>query len=158
MIKRFNTLKLTPQVVLTTGLFAVIATLSIDWGLVLCLVILPALTFFNYAKGKSLVARIVYTGMSFAAGFIALFPAQEMDSNRRVSACNAGDDVACKTIVDSWDSEWHLDLVTDKNTLRLIELKKQKIANTKAEKAIQEAKKYKKDAKIHEREAKELQR
>ena len=67
-----------------------------------------------------------------------------MDSNRRVSACNAGDDVACKTIVDSWDSEWHLDLVTDKNTLRLIELEKQKIANTKAETAIQEAKKYKK--------------
>ena len=96
--------------------------------------------------------------MSFVAGFIALFPAQEMDSNRRVSACNSGDDVACKKIVDNWDSEWHLDLVTDKNTLRLIELKKQEIANTKAEKALQEAKKYKKEAKIYQREAKELQR
>ena len=52
MLKRFNTLKLAPQVLVTTGLFAIIAALSIDWGLLLCLVVLPALTFFNYAKNN----------------------------------------------------------------------------------------------------------
>ena len=130
MIKRFNALKLTPQVLITTGLFAIIATLNIPWGLVLCLVALPALTFFNYAKGKSTVARTPYTGLSLVAGFIALIPALDIDSNRRVSACNAGDDISCKEIFNHWETEWYL--VTDKNALRLIELKKQEIANTKA--------------------------
>ena len=88
MIRRFNTLKLTPQVLITTGLFAIVATFNIGWGLVLCLIALPALTLFNYAKGKPLVARILYTALSLVAGFIALLPAMEIDSNRRVSACN----------------------------------------------------------------------
>ena len=80
----------------------------------------------------------------------------EIDSNRRVSACNKGDDASCKEIVDSWDTEW--DLVTNKNALRLIEIKKQEIANKKAEEAKQKALKYKIDAKRYEREAKELQK
>ena len=156
MIRRFNTLKLTPQVLITTGLFAIVATINIGLGLVLCLIALPALTLFNYAKGKPLVARILYTALSLVAGFIALLPAMEIDSNRRVSACNTGDDASCKEIVESWDTEW--DLVTNKNALRLIELKKQEIANKKAEEATQKALKYKIDAKRYEREAKELQK
>ena len=156
MIRRFNTLKLTPQVLITTGLFAIVATFNIGLGLVLCLIALPALTLFNYAKGKPLIARILYTALSLVAGFIALLPAMEIDSNRRVSACNMGDDASCKEIVGSWDTEW--DLVTNKNALRLIELKKQEIANKKAEEATQKALKYKIDAKRYEREAKELQK
>ena len=155
MFKRFNTLKSTPQILITAALFAFIAILSIPWGLVLCIIALPTLTFFNYANAKPFIVKTVHSALSLVAGFIALLPALEIDSNRRVSACNAGDDIACQVIVDDYDTEW--ELVTNKNALRLIELKKQEIANAKAEKAMQKAEKYKKEAKGHGKEAEGLE-
>ena len=57
MIKRFNTLKSTPQILISVALFGFVAILSIPWGTILCIIALPSLTFFNYTKGKSLIAK-----------------------------------------------------------------------------------------------------
>ena len=78
MIKRFNTLKSTPQILIAVALFGFVAILSILWGAILCIIALPALTFFNYTKGKSLIAKIVHSALSLVAECFALFPSLEI--------------------------------------------------------------------------------